>query len=74
MSIKKSLTDDGEETTIKVPFTGKENIFEVKDKLQKMIAENKSQENENVHEGSSGFNANGSNDGHWMYERPKQRG
>ena len=47
MSIKKSLTDEGEETTIKVPFTGKENIFEVKDKLQKMIAENKSQENEN---------------------------
>lgn len=47
MSIKKSLTDEGEETTIKVPFTGKENLFEVKDKLQKMIAENKSQENEN---------------------------
>ena len=47
MSIKKSLTDEGEETTIKVPFTGKENLFEVKEKLQKMIAENKSQETEN---------------------------
>ena len=47
MSIKKSLTDEGEETTIKVPFTGKENIFEVREKLQKMIAENKTQENEN---------------------------
>lgn len=47
MSIKKSLTDEGEETTIKVPFTGNETIFEVKDRLQKMIAENKSQESEN---------------------------
>ena len=47
MSIKKSLTDEGEETTIKVPFTGKENIFEVREKLQKMIADNKAQENEN---------------------------
>ena len=47
MSIKKSMTDDGEETTIKVPFTGKETLFEVKDKLQKMIAENKLQETEN---------------------------
>lgn len=47
MSIKKSLTDEGEETTIKVPFTGKETLFEVKDRLQTMIAENKSQDNEN---------------------------
>lgn len=47
MSIKKSLTDDGEETTIKVPFTGKETLFEVKDKLQKIIAENKAQDTEN---------------------------
>lgn len=47
MSIKKSMTDEGEETTIKVPFTGKETLFEVKEKLQAMIAENKSQETEN---------------------------
>ena len=39
--IKKSLTDEGEETTLKVPFDGTENIFEVKEKLQKLIAENK---------------------------------
>ena len=47
MSIKKSMTDEGEETTIKVPFTGKETLFEVRDKLQAMIAQNKLQENEN---------------------------
>lgn len=47
MSIKKNLTDEGEETTIKVPFTGNETIFEVKDILQKMISENKSQDVEN---------------------------
>ena len=47
MSIKKSLTDDGEETTIKVPFTGKETLFEIRDKLQTLIAENKKQDVEN---------------------------
>lgn len=47
MSIKKSLTDEGEETTIKVPFTGKETLFEVRDRLQAMITENKNQETEN---------------------------
>lgn len=47
MSIKKSLTDEGEETTIKVPFTGKETLLEVRDKLQAMIIENKSQDTEN---------------------------
>lgn len=41
LAIKKSLTDDGQETTIKLPFTGKENIFEVKEKLDKAIEKNK---------------------------------
>ena len=41
LAIKKSLTDDGDETTIKIPFTGNENIFEVKEKLDNVIAENK---------------------------------
>ena len=41
LAIKKSLTDDGDETTIKLPFTGNENIFEVKEKLDNVIAENK---------------------------------
>ena len=41
IAIKKSLTDEGEETTLKVHFDGTENIFEVKEKLQKLISENK---------------------------------
>ena len=41
ITIKKSLTDDAEETTVKVDFDGTENIFEVRDKLQTLIAENK---------------------------------
>jgi len=41
LAIKKSLTDEGDETTIKVPFTGTENIFEVKEKLDKLVVENK---------------------------------
>ena len=42
LAIKKNLTDDGIETTIKLPFTGKENIFEIKEKLGNVINENKS--------------------------------
>ena len=41
MTIKKSLTDEGEETSIKVDFDGTENLFEVKEKLQTIIAQNK---------------------------------
>ena len=47
LAIKKSLTDDGDETTIKLPFTGNENLFEVKEKLDKVIAENKDVETTN---------------------------
>lgn len=47
LAIKKSLTDDGEETNIKPYFTGNETIFEVKDILQKMIEENKKVETKN---------------------------
>ena len=47
MTIKKSLTDDGEETNLKVYFDGTENLFEVRDKLQKEIADNKVVEAEN---------------------------
>ena len=39
--IKKDMTDSGEETSLKIPFTGKENIFEVYEKLDKEIKENK---------------------------------
>ena len=41
LAIKKSMTDDGTETTIKIPFTGKESIFEVKEKLDSVIEKNK---------------------------------
>ncbi len=41
ITIKKSLTDEGDETTVKVDFDGAENLFEVKDKLQALIVQNK---------------------------------
>lgn len=47
LAIKKELTDEGQETTIKLPFTGKENIFEIKEVLNKEIAKNKEKTTEN---------------------------
>jgi len=47
LAIKKSLTEDGEETTIKLPFKGTENIFEVKEKLDNVINANKDVNNSN---------------------------
>ena len=41
LAIKKSFADEGQETTIKLPFTGTENIFEIKEKLDKEIEQNK---------------------------------
>lgn len=41
MTIKKSLTDEGEETTVKIDFDGTESLLEVREKLQSIIAENK---------------------------------
>ena len=41
ITIKKSLTDEGDETTVKVDFDGTENLFEVKEKLQSLITQNK---------------------------------
>ena len=41
LSIKKSKTDDGEETTIKIHWNGDENIFDVSKKLQEYVAYNK---------------------------------
>ena len=38
--IKKQLTDEGEETTVKAHFTGKETLLEVKEVLDKIIADN----------------------------------
>ena len=39
--IKKNFSDEGQETSIKLPFDGTENIFEVKEKLDKAIEANK---------------------------------
>lgn len=47
LSIKKNLTDEGEETVVKVEFDGTENLFEVKEKLDKIIEENKKIEADN---------------------------
>ena len=41
LAIKKCLSDDGQETTIKLPFDVTENIFEIKEKLDSKINENK---------------------------------
>ncbi|MDO5555390.1 MAG: 2-oxo acid dehydrogenase subunit E2 [Clostridia bacterium] len=41
LAIKKEMTEETEETTIKLPFTGSENIFEIKEKLNSTIAKNK---------------------------------
>lgn len=38
MAVKRSLRDEGEETTVKFEFTGKENIFEVAEIIDKGIA------------------------------------
>ena len=45
--IKKSLTDDGTETPIKLDFDGSENIFEIKNKLDEAIEKNKEVSNMN---------------------------
>ena len=47
IAIKKNLNDDGQETTVKLEFDGTENIFEVKEKLNLLIKNNKKMETEN---------------------------
>ena len=47
LTIKKGLEDNTPETTVKLRFTGEENIFEVSDILQKTIEKNKSVTEEN---------------------------
>lgn len=39
--IKKNMSDEAEETVVKLKFSGNENIFEIKEKLQNCILENK---------------------------------
>lgn len=47
LAIKKEMTEETEETTLKIPFTGSENIFEIKEKLEKTINTNKDLASEN---------------------------
>ena len=47
LAIKKGMSEEAEETTLKMHFTGKENIFEVKEILDKAISENKIVETQN---------------------------
>ena len=47
LAIKKGMTEEAEETTIKLPFTGSENIFEVKEKLDSTILQNKDKDVQN---------------------------
>lgn len=47
LTVKKSLSDEAEETVVKLHCTGKENIFEISKKLQDLIEENKKIETAN---------------------------
>lgn len=47
LAIKKGMSEEAEETTIKIPFVGSENIFEVKEILDSTIANNKELDAEN---------------------------
>lgn len=47
LAIKKGLSDEGTETTVKIPFKGTENIFEIKEKMDKEIGENKDNNSSN---------------------------
>lgn len=47
LAIKKEMTEDSEETTLKIPFKGSENIFEVKKLLDEAISKNKDLSAEN---------------------------
>lgn len=46
-AVKKSLTDSGEETTIKLNFTGKETLDEIREMIDKEVAFNKNLAQEN---------------------------
>ena len=47
LAIKKTMEDDGEQTVLKIPFSGEETIFEVNEKVDSIIEENKKIETEN---------------------------
>lgn len=45
LTVKRSLRDEGAESTIKVPFTGEETIYEVKEKIDNAIKESIDEDN-----------------------------
>lgn len=47
LAVKKELSENVEETIIKLHFNGSENIFEIRDKLEQAIMDNKSVSSEN---------------------------
>lgn len=47
LAIKKGMTEEAEETTVKLHFKGSENIFEIKELLDNTIAKNKDVANKN---------------------------
>lgn len=47
LTIKKGMTDEAEESIVKLRFDGSENIFDIKEKLQSCIMENKKEDASN---------------------------
>ena len=48
LAIKKGMSETAEETTLKLHFNGSENIFDIRNKLEEVITENKDAQAENV--------------------------
>lgn len=46
-AVKKSLTEEAPETTVKLQFTGEENIFEIKKMIDDVISQNKGEAGDN---------------------------
>lgn len=55
LAIKKSLSDNGQETTLKIKFSGEENILEIKNKLEDAIKQNKDTEMSNNTDNMAGI-------------------
>ena len=47
LAVKKSLSEDGEETLFKLRFDGTESFMEIKEKLENTVNENKAEDSEN---------------------------
>ena len=45
LTVKRSLRDDGAESTLKIPFTGEETIYEIKEKVDNAITESIDEDN-----------------------------